>query len=234
MHEVIVKHLQTLQNPSDAEGAKRYFKAGPGGYAEGDVFLGIRAPVLKTLIRQYRDVELPVLEALLASQYHEARHLALSLMVFQFERAKDIKRDEIYQSYLANIQYINNWDLVDCSCYKIVGAYLLDKPRSKLYELAKSDSLWERRIAMVSTYWFIKNEQYRDTLKLARLLLADKQDLIHKAMGWMLRQMGNRNQLLLVNFLSENYPNIPRTTLRYAIEKFSKPVRDKFLKGDFS
>lgn len=233
MHEQILQDLLELANPEDAKGAKRFFKAEPGGYAEGDTFLGIRAPVIKQLVKQYRQTELPELVTLLDSHYHEARHLSLSLMVYQFERAKEPLRSQIYQAYLANTKHINNWDLVDCSCYKIVGAYLLDKPRDVLYQLVKSDSLWERRIAMVATYWFIKKEQFDDTLKLASLLLKDDQDLMHKAVGWMLREMGNRNQSLLITFLKQHYSKMPRTALRYAIEKFPKPVRAKYLKGEF-
>lgn len=233
MHRQILQDLLELANPEDAKGAKRFFKAEPGGYAQGDTFLGIRAPVIKQLVKTYRQTELTELVALLGSHYHEARHLALSLMVYQFERSKEPLRSEIYHTYLANTEHVNNWDLVDCSCYKIVGAYLIDKPRDVLYRLVESDSLWERRIAMVATYWLIKNNQFDDTLKLATLLLDDKHDLMHKAVGWMLREMGNRNQHLLINFLAENYDAMPRTALRYAIEKFPKPTRDKYLKGEF-
>lgn len=234
MQDDIIEQLLALKNEKDAGGAKRFFKSGPGGYAEGDVFLGIRAPVLRQLVRQHRTADMTTIVGLLSSQYHEARHLALSLMVYQFERAKEPNRSEIYKAYLANTRYINNWDLVDCSCYKIVGAYLLDEPRDVLYNLVKSECLWERRIAIVATYWFIKHQQFRDTLRLSKTLLNDKEDLIHKATGWMLRELGNRNQLLLVKFLSKHYVKIPRTTLRYSIEKFAQPVRKRFLKGDFS
>lgn len=232
MAQQILDSLFALANPDDAKAALRFFKAGPGEYAEGDHFLGIKATPQKQVVREFKQASLVDILSLLSSEYHEARQVALSILVYQFERAKEQeKRTELYQAYMANLKYVNNWDLVDASSYKIVGAHLFDKNRDGLLDLAKSDNMWERRIAMVSTLWFIKKDQFQDTFKLAKLLLSDKQDIMHKATGWMLKEVGKREQSALIEFLNKHYQSMPRTTLRYAIEKFPKPLREDYLKG---
>jgi len=231
MQQIILQRLQQLANPEDAKKALRYVKSGPGEYSEGDVFLGIRNPVLHQLVKEFKQINMLDLMALLSNDFHEARHLALLLMVYQFERGDSVKKTSIYQAYLANTAFINNWDLVDCSCYKIVGPYLIDKDRTVLCQLVESESLWERRIAMVSTMHFIRHSQFDDVIQLSQRLLTDKHDLMHKAVGWMLREAGKRDEQVLLDFLNRHYQIMPRTALRYAIEKLPEPLRQDYLKG---
>lgn len=231
MLQTILSRLNALANPADAKKALRYVKSGPGEYSEGDLFLGIRNPVLHQLVKEYKHTDLEDVLTLLSNDYHEARHLALLLLVYQFQKGNAASQQCIFEAYLANTRYINNWDLVDCSCYKIVGPYLLNKDRSVLYQLATSESLWERRIAMVSTLHFIRFSQFEDVFKLASILLTDKQDLMHKAVGWMLKEAGKRDNQVLISYLNQNYRAMPRTTLRYAIEKLPEPLRQDYLKG---
>ena len=188
-------------------------------------------PVLRKLAKEYRDLSLEDVKAMLRSKFHEQRLLALLVMVGQFARDDLKKRKSIYQLYLANTEFINNWDLVDTSAHYIVGRYLSDKSRAPLYNLAQSESLWERRIAIMSTFYYIKRDDFADTLKIARILLNDPEDLIHKAVGWMLREIGKRRLNEEEYFLKKHYHNMPRTMLRYAIEKFPEPKRKRYLKG---
>ena len=223
--------LLALANSDKAAFHAKYFKTGPGEYAEGDRFLGVTVPQTRRIVREFRALPLPEVKTLLRSTWHEERLLALLILVAQFETANDKTQDKIYRLYLASTRHINNWDLVDCSAPKIVGAYLFDKPREPLYELARSANLWERRIAIIATAQFIRENDFRDTLKIARLLLHDREDLIHKAVGWMLREAGQRDNDTLEAFLQNHYRSMPRTMLRYAIERFPERKRQAYLRG---
>lgn len=223
---------------------QRFFKTGKGDYGEGDVFIGLSVPQSRLIARKYTALSFSDIQKLLVSKIHEERLIALLILVDKFEKTRSLVmpipttpdeesniRTEIYDFYLASTKYINNWDLVDLSADKIVGAYLLDKPRVILRSLARSKNLWERRIAMVATYNFIKANQFADTLEIAQLLLTDSHDLIQKSVGWMLREVGKRDQSLLEKFLKKNYKNMPRTALRYAIERFPETLRKAYLLG---
>ena len=225
------KILRKLADPVIAGHSRRFFKTGKGEYGEGDTFLGIRVPVLRQQAKKHKDISLKETLRLLKSVYHEERLCVLFILTHQFEKANKQHRTVIYKLYLANTQYINNWDLVDASAHKIVGAYLENKSRQPLYKLCKSKNLWERRIAIIATFWFIKLNQFDDTLEISKQLINDKEDLIHKAVGWMLREVGNRDIAFEREFLKTHYKNMPRTMLRYAIEKFPKRERKKFLSG---
>ncbi len=230
-YQEIVDHLFNLADLEIAEHSQRFFKTAEGEYGFGDKFLGIRVPVIRQTVKKFKTTPLTVAEKLLKSEYHEVRLFALLLLVFRFSKSSIDEQDVIYHLYLKNTQFINNWDLVDSSAHHIVGAYLQNKERSVLYDLLKSNSLWERRIAIMSTFYFIKKNQFSDTLHISELLLSDQEDLIHKAVGWMLREVGKRDLALEVAFLKTNYQKMPRTMLRYAIEKFSKEERQKYLSG---
>lgn len=223
--------LLTLSNSDIAEHSQRFFKTEAGEYGEGDIFLGIRMPVLRQHAKAFKNVALDETLQSLKSKYHEERIFALLILMQQFQKGDANTQQTIYEHYLKNTAYINNWDLVDLSSHPIVGGYLWDKPRDVLYELAKSDLLWDRRIAMMSTYHFIKRDDYADTLKLAETLRNDNEDLIHKVVGWMLREVGNRDLAVELGFLKQHYQHMPRTMLRYAIEKFPKEERQRYLKG---
>jgi 3-methyladenine DNA glycosylase AlkD len=233
MIDAIQNELAGFSNPADASFLLRYFKTGPGQYGEGDRFRGIRLPVLRRLAKAHRDIPLDQAQLLLRSAYHEDRLLALLILVRRFAGAGDeAGRSEIYELYLSQTQFINNWDLVDVSAGRIVGAHLSGKDRGPLYQLARSPSLWERRIAILATSHFIARGEYGDTLAIAAILLADKEDLIHKAVGWMLREVGKRDMETEETFLRAHYRQMPRTMLRYAIERFPEDKRRSYLKGD--
>jgi 3-methyladenine DNA glycosylase AlkD len=220
---------------ADSEKAKilqRFFKTGPGEYAEGDIFLGVTVPKTRQVAKKHPTLSDLELLSLLKSPIHEERLLALLIWVAQFKSAEEKRQKQIYEIYLKNTDSINNWDLVDLSADKIVGAYLFTRDRSPLSKLVVSKNFWERRIAIVATFHFIKNHDYSDTFTLARLLLNDKEDLIHKAVGWMLREAGKRDLAALENFLYQNYRRMPRTMLRYAIERFPEAKRQEYLKGE--
>ena len=229
---MIIKNLEALSNPGDALFAQRFFKTGPGEYGEGDLFRGIRVPVLRKLSRTLDDAPLPEVLRLLASAFHEDRLLALLMLMRRFGQGNEAMREQIYTLYLANTRFINNWDLVDVSSEHIVGSFLLHHPRKPLYQLAGSDVLWERRIAITATFHFIRREEFHDTLALAEKLLRDNEELIHKAVGWMLREVGKRNLVALENFLLQHYRRMPRVMLRYAIERFPEERRQLYLKGE--
>lgn len=228
----IQAELAELANPQTALVSQRFFKTGPGEYGAGDLFRGIRVPVLRSLAKKYQHTRLPEAENLLQSSYHEDRLLALLLLVRLYTKGNKATKAEIYRMYLDNTNFINNWDLVDSSAEPIVGAFLWDKDRMPLYHLAQSSSLWERRIAMMATFHFIKRGEFGETLKLAEILLADREDLIHKAVGWMLREVGNRDLRVEEGFLQTHYRQMPRVMLRYAIEKFPAEKRAQYLKGE--
>ena len=227
----IHKRLQSLANPQYAMVSQRFFKTGPGQYGEGDVFIGIRVPVLRKLVPGYYERPLSEITRLLHSPIHEARMLALLVLVRKFTVGDGTMKKNIYHAYLKNTDYINNWDLVDCSAEHIVGAYLWGKNRIPLYRLAHSDDLWKRRIAILSTFHDIKRNAFDETLLISEMLLEDAEDLIHKAVGWMLREIGKRHLETEESFLKKHYRTMPRTMLRYAIEKFPEPERQRYLKG---
>lgn len=225
------KVLKEFADAKVAERSQRFFKTAKGEYGEGDQFLGIRVPALRQLAKQYKTLTLGEISNLLKSAYHEERLCALFLLIQKFTKAKEKDRSEIYELYLNNTKYINSWDLVDSSAYQIIGAYLYDKNKSPLYTLSRSKDLWERRISIISTFYFIKNNQFDDALEISKQLLIDKEDLIHKAVGWMLREVGNREIEIEKTFLLSHYSKMPRTMLRYAIEKFPEKEREKYLCG---
>jgi 3-methyladenine DNA glycosylase AlkD len=225
------KLLRSLADPDIAKHSQRFFKTGKGEYGEGDEFLGIRVPVLRSQAKKHKDLTLDDALHLLTSRYHEERLCALYLLVQQFADGDDDKKATVYRHYLAYTRYINNWDLVDSSAHQIVGAYLSEKKATPLLNLAKSRNLWERRIAIISTYHFIKNGRFDTTLELSQQLLNDREDLIHKAVGWMLREVGNRDAGIERAFLKKHYKSMPRTMLRYAIEKFPEGERKRYLRG---
>jgi len=226
----IKDRLQQLASPETAEILQKFFKTGPGEYGEGDIFIGVRVPDLRKLAKEFQNITTSEILAFLASSIHEERFLALLILVLNYGRGDDIEKKKIYDLYLENTSYINSWDLVDGSAHHIVGAFLMDKNKAPLYRLAKSENLWERRIAMVSTFYFIKHDQFRETLEIAKILLTDPEDLIHKAVGWMLREIGKRDLAAEETFLKKHAMNMPRTMLRYAIEKFPEPKRQRYLK----
>ena len=221
------KEFKSIADPKKADILKKFFKTGPGEYGEGDIFLGVTVPEIRKLSKKYRDLGTEEVLTLLHSKFHEERLLSLLIMIEKFQDEKN--RRKIYDLYLKNTKYINNWDLVDLSAYKIVGVYLIDKPRDVLYTMAKSGSLWERRISIITTYCFIKNNEFKETIKIAKMLLYDDHDLIHKAVGWMLREIGKKDLNLEKQFLSKYHKKMPRTMLRYAIEKFPKKDREYYM-----
>lgn len=225
----IQARLRRLGNPKDATFLAGFFKTGPGQYGEGDTFMGVRVPVIRRVAREFKGLQLPEVECLLHSPIHEERLAALVILVMQSAKGDSATRKRIYDLYLANTRHINNWDLVDLSAPQIVGAYLADRSRKPLYRLAKSSWLWDRRISILATFHFIRLGDFGDTVKIAELLLADREDLIHKAVGWMLREVGKRNMVALEQFLGQHCRVMPRTMLRYAVEKFPEQKRRAFL-----
>lgn len=228
----ISKRLRSLANPLDARQQARFFKTGCGQYAEGDRFLGIRVPVLRKLAKQYADIPLQESIRLLQSPLHEQRLLALLILIRLYQRTDEATQKRIYRAYLNNTAYINNWDLVDVSADKIVGDWLFHHPpeRVMLEKLVRSRDLWRRRIAVMATFYFIRQGVFSPTLQLAALLINDRHDLIHKATGWMLRELGKRDRQTERDFLDRHVVNMPRTMLRYAIEKFPPALRQHYLK----
>lgn len=221
--------LAKLADPQKAQLLQRFFRTGKGEYGEGDQFLGITVPVQRQVAKKYKDLTKKDLEQLLASPIHEERLVALVILQLQFEAAHEEAKEQIVHFYLNHTTRINNWDLVDISADKILGKFLLKGSRKILYNLAKSKLLWERRIAIVATFALIRDRQFEDTLKICELLLNDKHDLMHKACGWMLREVGKRDKLCLTHFLDQHAAHMPRTMLRYAIEKYSPAERAGYL-----
>jgi len=227
----VKKDLEELSDPLKAKILQRFFKTGKGQYGEGDIFLGIQVPISRKIARKYSSLKVDDVISLLKSPVHEERLVALFIIVNQFEKGNEKIKENIFKKYLENTRYINNWDLVDLSADRIVGDYLYEKPRDILYILARSANLWERRIAVMATFNFIKKGSFEDTLKISSMLLNDSHDLIQKAVGWMLREVGKRcSKEVLEEFLKSNYKKMPRTMLRYAIEKFPKELRQNYLK----
>jgi len=229
--QAIHTKLQLLADPQRAQVLRRFFKTGPGEYAEGDLFAGIRVPELRKLSKEYQVLDLCQALELLHSPIHEARLLALFILAQAYLKADASLQERIYSSYLGNTRFINNWDLVDASAEHIVGRHLRHGSRAPLHALAASSILWERRIAIMSTFHFIKQGDFSETLHIAGMLLNDPEDLIHKAVGWMLREVGKRDRSSEERFLKAHYKLMPRTMLRYAIEKFPEDLRQRYLKG---
>jgi 3-methyladenine DNA glycosylase AlkD len=225
----IERRLRALGDPERAKHSLRFFRTGPGEYGEGDRFLGLTVPAIRTLARELKDAPLDALAGLLQSPWHEARLLALVILVAQYRRGDETRREAIYRLYLQSTDRINNWDLVDVSAADIVGAHLRDGDRSLLDRLARSASLWERRIAIIATQHFIRRGEFADTLRIAAILVGDGQDLIHKAVGWMLREVGKRDREAEEVFLRRYASRMPRTMLRYAIERFPERLRKQYL-----
>ncbi len=255
MIEKIKKDLQKKSNKDRAKQCSRFFKTGKGEYGEGDKFIGVTVPEQRAVAKKYLDISFDELEKLVSSPIHEYRLTGFMLLVYKYEKTKDDKlKKKYYDFYIKNHKYVNNWDLVDVTTPKIVGDYLLNVTQLSfsrrresngvvnvdsrlrgndsidiLYKFAVSKNLWERRIAILATYTSIRDNQFKDTLKISKILLNDKHDLIHKAVGWMLREVGKRDQKVEEEFLQKYYKQMPRTMLRYAIEKFSEPLRKKYL-----
>ena len=228
---MIINNLEALSNSEAALFARRYFKTGPGEYAEGDLFRGIRVPVLRKMVPSLDGTPLPEVIRLLESAFHEDRLLALLLLMRRFAKGNEALRQQIHEIYLEHTRYINNWDLVDISAQYLVGAFLRLRDRALLYQLAASESLWERRIAVMATFYFIRKGEFEDTLALAELLLDDPEELLHKATGWMLREIGKRDLPTLDSCLRFHYRRMPRVMLRYAIERLPEERRLLYLKG---
>lgn len=224
------QELQKLARPEKARILQRFFKTGPGQYGEGDVFVGVAMPDLRRVAKKFGGLELGEIKILLDSRIHEERLVALLILVQKYCRATD-EREKIVKFYLDNIGRINNWDLVDSSAPYILGAHLMGGKRALLYKLAKSESIWERRIAIVSTLHFIRNGDYSDTLRISEMLLHDNHDLIHKAAGWMLREAGKRDLATEEAFVARHCKAMPRTMLRYAIERFPESKKRRYMES---
>lgn len=222
---IVVSDLQEFASPAKAKSSAWFFKTGKGQYGEGDQFIGVTVPLQRMVAKKYKDLPLKDIDQLLNSPIHEHRLTALFILVGQYKKLPA----RVYDFYLKHTTKINNWDLVDSSASYIVGEWLMDKDRTILYKLARSKNLWERRIAIIATGAFIKNKEFKDTFAIAELLLHDDHDLIHKAVGWMLREVGKRDQKAEEAFLKKYYKTMPRTMLRYAIEKFSEDKRHEYL-----
>jgi len=223
--------LRGMGTPERASGSLRFFKTGPGQYGEGDKFLGLTVPQMRSLAKKYRALDDDAALELLASPWHEERLVALLLLVDGYKRGDEKRRHRIHRAYLANTRWINNWDLVDLSAEYVIGQHLDAGEIALLEKLARSKELWERRIAIVATFHFIKRNEFRPTLKIATMLLGDSHDLIHKAVGWMLREVGKRDRTVLDAFLEKHYKAMPRTMLRYAIERHPEIIRKRYLAG---
>lgn len=226
---IILTELKALGSKEKREMLPRFFKTGKGEYGEGDKFLGVTVPLTRSVAKKHKDMPLQEVAQLITSEWHEVRLCALCILTLKFKKANEAQRKEIFDFYLSHTEYINNWDLVDLSTYNIVGTYLLDKPREILYRLAESSSLWENRIAIVSTYAFIRQDDLEDTYNLAVKMMQHPHDLMHKAIGWMLREAGKRDEQRLQRFVMQHRKQMPRTMLRYAIEKFPEAIRKEMM-----
>jgi len=226
------EEIRALANKEIAQHSLRFFKTDKGEYGHGDIFLGIRAPKIRLIAKKHIDISITDMKTLIQSKYHEERFLGLIILVNKYAKTKDKKnRNQLYKIYVSSFKYINNWNLVDVTCPHVTGKHLIDKDRTILYKWAKSEDLWTKRIAMVSTFSFIRKNDLEDTFKIAEILLHDEHDLIHKAVGWMLREAGKRDIKKEETFLKKYYKTMPRTMLRYSIEKFPETKRQKYLKG---
>lgn len=234
MNQLVLKELEKYIDKKKSVDLARFFKTGKGEYGEGDKFLGITVPNIRKVVKEFRTLSLDELKEFLYSEYHEHRMFAVLVLTCQYESKRlqiSQTKEEIYNFYLEHRKQINNWDLIDVTCPHIIGAHLYDKDRAILYEFANSSNLWEKRISIISTFAFIKKNQFDDTLAIADILLDDKHDLIHKAVGWAIRNVGIKDESRMIEFLKARYKSMPRTMLRYAIEKLDEDLRQKFLKG---
>ena len=229
----VIKELSKYADPQKASFFPKFFRTEKGEYGEGDKFVGVTVPHQRKVAKNFINIGLKEIEKLIKSPVHEHRLVALFILVLKYEKGDQRQKEVVVGFYIDNLDGVNNWDLVDSSAHKILGPWLLDKDRSILYEYARSGELWLQRISIISTLCFIKNNDLDDTYKISEILLDHEHDLIHKAVGWMLREAGKIDEIRLVIFLRKHYEKIPRTTLRYSIEKFDKERRKKFLKGDF-
>ncbi len=226
------EEIRALANKEIAQHSLRFFKTDKGEYGHGDLFLGVRAPKIRLIAKKHIDISITDMKTLIQSKYHEERFLGLIILVNKYAKTKDKKnRNQLYKIYVSSFKHINNWNLVDVTCPHVTGKHLIDKDRTILYKWAKSEDLWTKRIAMVSTFSFIRKNDLEDTFKIAEILLHDEHDLIHKAVGWMLREAGKRDLKREETFLKKYYKTMPRTMLRYSIEKFPETKRQKYLKG---
>lgn len=232
MLDDLVKEIKKKSSLKKAQSSAWFFKTGKGQYGEGDVFIGLTVPEEKIIAKKFDDLPLVEIKKLLKSKIHEHRYTALLILGQLYQKSNDKNKKKIVDLYLSHTKFVNNWDLVDTSASYILGDYLYSRKRNILYKLAKSKSLWERRIAIVATHFFIRQNDFKDTLKVAELLLFDKEDLIHKAVGWMIREVGKLDVEVLKKFLNKNIKILPRTTLRYAIERFPEPERKMYLKKE--
>jgi len=231
--QIIKDELAACGSPRKAKDLSRFFKTGKGAYGEGDCFLGVTVPQSRAIAQKHITADEATLHALLESPYHEHRLVALLILTYRFERTKDeTERARIVRFYQQHVEAINNWDLVDLSCYKILGRWLHDKNKQLLYDWARTPHLWKQRIAMVSCMYFVKRGDFADCLAIADLLISHSHDLIHKAVGWMLREVGKKDEQRLIDYLTPRYRQMPRTMLRYAIERFTPELRQAFLKGN--
>lgn len=221
----LIKEMDSLKNPEKIKIFQRFFKTGKGEYGEGDIFLGLNVPTEKELAKKYQDLDFSDIQELLESRIHEHRMLG-TMILCNYSKSQP---EKAFKFYLKNAKRMNNWDLVDCSAPQIVGKFLVDQDKQILHKLAESSNLWEKRISIVSTLSLIRNNQLQPTLEISKKLLRDKHDLIHKAVGWMLRELGKKDEKLLEKFLHDNYSELPRTSLRYAIERFSPEKREYYL-----
>ena len=228
----LVEKIQDYANPEKAKILQKFFKTGEGEYGEGDIFLGVTVPELRNIVKDFYGLNLIKIERLLHSKIHEHRLTAIIILGEKYKRAKEEEKENIFNFYLNNTKNINNWDLVDLSAPGIVGGFLFEKNKKVLYKLVQSENLWEKRIAIISTFAFIRKEEFEDCLAISELLLNDGHDLIHKAVGWMLREVGKRNLEVEEEFLKQHYKDMPRTMLRYAIEKFDEEKRKMYLRGE--
>ena len=227
----IQKELRRYADKNKAQILQRFFKTGKGEYGQDDIFLGVVVPDIRKISKHYKNISFADTSILLKSRIHEERLLALLILVLRYSESNDHDKKKIYQAYLKNTRHINNWDLIDLTAYHIVGAFLEDKDKHPLYNLANSKSIWEKRISILSTFHYIKHGKFSETLRIAKILLRDEHDLIHKAVGWMLREVGKRDLQAEERFLKKHYKEMPRTMLRYAIEKFPESKRQAYLKG---
>ncbi len=230
--KIFKQQLKKAGNKKTAELLQWFFKTGKGEYGEGDKFLGIKVPKIREIAKKNKDLTFEEIQKALKSKFHEERLCALLILVDRYSKSGEEIKEKITKFYLDNTKYINNWDLVDLTAPKILGKHLLNRNRKILYKFTVSDNLWERRISVLATFEFINKKQFQDSLKIAKILLNDEHDLIHKAVGWMLREIGKRNMETEEKFLKKHYKKMPRTMLRYAIEKFPEKKRLRYLEGN--
>lgn len=231
----VIAELNKLQNKTIAEHSQKFFKTGKGEYGEGDKFLGVRVPKIREVAKKYHDTELDEVKTLLKSPYHEIRMCGFILLVNQYAKTKDSKvKERLYKTYISHFKYLNNWDLVDVTCHKIIGPHLEKTKRAQLYQWAKSKNLWKKRVSIITTFWFIKKGDLDDSYRLAKIHLQDKHDLMHKAVGWVLRECGKKDFKRLEKFINQHSHKMPRTMLRYAIERFPETKRKRILNKDKS